>query len=290
MRVIVTGASGFVGRALCSVLVTHGHNTTGLGRGHTGDLGSGPEWPSLIAGAEVVVHLAAIAHTKISDVARARTVNVDAAVSLGRAAAAAGARLIFVSSVRAVGDETSDAPLVEADVTRSKDGYGRLKAEAEAQLQAIRNLSLTILRPPLVYGPGVGGNFLALMRAVKRGWPLPLANIRNRRNLVYLGNLVDAIACAVENPKSIGKTYFVSDGPSISTPDLVRAIARSLGCPTRLLPCPGMLLDMVPQLRRLTRSLEVDDGAIRRELGWYPPYTFEQGLRATADWYLAQAR
>jgi len=244
----------------------------------------------LISGADAVVHLAAIAHTKIVNQIRSRAVNVDAAVALGRAAATVGVPLIFMSSVRAVGDETPNEPFAETNASVSNKGYGGLKAEAEAQLRAIERLALTILRPPLVYGPGVKGNFLALMEVVNRGWPLPLASIRNRRSLVYLGNLVDAIVCCLETPKAVGRTYFVCDGPPVSTPDLVKAIARLLGRPIRLLPFPPLLLDMVLPLRRLTRSLEVDDSAIRRDLGWRPPFTFEQGLRATTDWYLVQAR
>ena len=290
MRVTVTGASGFVGRALCSALAKRGHETTELHRRHTGDLANEPDWLPLISGAEAVVHLAAIAHTKVVDQIRSRAVNVDAAVALGRAAAAAKVPLIFVSSVRAVGEETQDGPLVETSTSVCNKGYGGLKAEAEAELRTIERLAVTILRPPLVYGPGVRGNFLALMEAVDRGWPLPLASIRNRRSLVYLGNLVDAIVCCLEVPKAVGRTYFVCDGPPVSTPDLVSAIARSLGKPIRLLPFPPALVGMLPPLRRLTRSLEVDDSAIRRELGWRPPFTFEQGLRATAEWYLAQGR
>jgi len=219
-------------------------------------------------------------------------VNVEGTRRLAEKAAAAGARrFVYLSSIKALGEETHGLALNGTEVPAPKDAYGRAKLEAERALAEVARrtgLEVVILRPPLVYGPGVKANFLALMRAVDRGWPLPLASVRNRRSLVYLGNLVNAIGRCLEAPEAAGKTYFVSDGEPVSTPELVRALARALGRPARLLAFPPSVLGWIPSAPRLTRSLEVDDSAIRRELGWVPPFTFEEGIRLTCEWYLAR--
>jgi nucleoside-diphosphate-sugar epimerase len=285
MRIVVTGASGFIGRAVVPSLRARGHEVVALDRGVTGDLAGFTDWPAQLAGADAVVHLAALAHSRGVDEARLRAVNVDAALALGRAAGAAGARMLLMSSLKVLGEETPGAAFDDASPTAPRDAYGRAKAEAEAGLHTVPGLALTVLRPPLVYGPGVKANFLALFRAVARGWPLPLASIRNRRSLVFAGNLADAVAHCVEAPAAAGKSYCVSDGAPLATPDLCRAIGAALGRPPRLFPFPPALLELAPQARKLTRSLAVDDGAIRRDLGWVPPYSLEQGLRLTAEWY-----
>jgi UDP-glucose 4-epimerase len=284
MRIAVTGASGFVGRALVPVLEARGHDVALLGREATGDIARFSGWARALAGMDAVVHLAALAHGRGAGEAQIRAINVDAAVALGRAAAAAGARMVFLSSVKALGEETAGRPFDEASPLAPQDAYGRAKADAERALRALEGLGLTILRPPLLYGPGVKANFLSLMRAVARGWPLPLASVRNARSLVYVGNLVDAIARCLEAGTE-ARTYLVCDGPAISTPDLCRALGRALGAPARLFPFPPALLELAPPLGKLTRSLEVSDRALRRDLGWAPPFGFEEGLRRTAQWY-----
>jgi len=185
--------------------------------------------------------------------------------------------MLFMSSVKVLGEETPAAPFDDSSAPAPQDAYGRAKVEAESALRAIPGLALTVLRPPLVYGPGVKANFLALARAVARGWPLPLASIANRRSLLYAGNLADAVARCVESPAAAGKTYLLSDGVPLSTPALCRALGAALGRPARLFPFPPTLLPA----RKLTRSLAIDDSAIRRELDWAPPYGFEEGLRLT---------
>lgn len=292
MRIAVTGASGFVGRVVVATLAARGHTVRPLGREVLGDIAEFSSWAQAVADAEVVVHLAALAHRRDTGEARLRSVNVDAARALGNAAAEAGIRVIFLSSVKALGEETAGVPYGERSAMAWRDGYGHAKADAEHSLRGIERLRLTVLRPPLVYGPGVKANFLALLRAVDRGWPLPLASVRNRRSLVYVGNLVDAIVRCIEAPEAAGRTYLVSDGAPVSTPELIRALARALGRPARLFPFPPRLLELAGSLagrgetvKRLTRSLEVDDSAIRRELGWRPPYTFEAGIRLTARWF-----
>jgi nucleoside-diphosphate-sugar epimerase len=255
MRVYVTGASGFIGSHLCPALIAAGH-----------------ELRSSVEGCDALVHLANIAHTAASP-RELHRVNVEGTLAQAQAALSAGARrFMYLSSIKA------------AD---PRDAYGQAKRLAEQGLLDLRGLEPVILRPPLVYGPRVKANFLALMRAVDRGWPLPLASIRNRRSLLYVGNLVDAIRRCLEGGV-VQKVYAVSDGAPVSTPELCRALGRALGRPARLWPFPPALLALAPGLRRLTDSLEVDDQAIHEELGWRPPFTLEEGLRLTAQWYRAQ--
>lgn len=289
MRIAVTGASGFVGRALCPALAARGHQVVALDRGAIGDMAQFSDWPRVLAGVDAVAHLAALAHRRDIGEERLRAINVEAPVAIGRAAAAAGVRMLFMSSVKAAGEETAGAAFGEGATLAPQDAYGRSKAQAEQALLGLRGLALTILRPPLVYGAGVKANFLALLAAVARGVPLPLASIENRRNLVYAGNLADAAARCLESPRARGKAYFVADGSPVSTPDLCRALGAALGRPARLFRFPPALLELAPPMRKLTRSLEVDDGAIRRELDWSPPCAFEEGIRLTAAWYRARA-
>ena len=281
MRVVVTGASGFIGQTLCPALRARGHQVVALDRAATGDLAGFAGWPAHLAGAGAVVHLAALAHSRDVDEARLRAVNVDAALALGRAAAAAGVKMLLMSSVKVLGEETPGPPFDDASPPAPQDAYGRAKAAAESALRAVPDLALTVLRPPLVYGPGVKAKFLALLGAVARGWPLPLASIHNRRSLVFAGNLADAVVRCLETPEAAGKTYCVSDGAPLSTPALCRAIGAALGRPARLFSFPPALLEIAPAARKLTRSLVVDDSAIRRELGWTAPYGFAEALRLT---------
>ncbi len=255
MRILLTGASGFIGSHLCPALAAAGH-----------------ELRATVDGCDAVVHLANIAHTSASP-RELHRVNVEGTLAQARAALGAGARrFVYLSSLKAA---------------QPDDAYGRAKSIAEQALLQLEGLEPVILRPPLVYGPGVKANFLALMRAVDRGWPLPLASIRNRRSLIYVGNLVDAILRCLEGP-AVRKTYAVSDGTSVSTPQVCRALARALGRPARLWPFPPALLRLAPGLARLVASQEADDRAIRDELGWRAPFTFDEGLRLTAEWYRAQ--
>ena len=288
MRIVVTGTTGFVGRALCPVLAARGHEVAALERGATGDLTTFADWPRVLSGADAVVHLAAIAHRRGVDEKRLRAVNVGVSTALGRAAADAGVRLLFMSTVKVHGEETRAAAFCETSAFAPADAYGRAKAEAEKVLRSIDGLKLTVIRPPLVYGPGVKANFLSLMRAIARGWPLPFARVENRRSLVYSGNLADAVGRCLEAPQAVGRTYLVSDSSALSTPALCRALGVALGVPARLFPFPLEWIEIVAPLRKLTRSLEVDDGAIRRDLAWVPPHSVEQGLRLTAGWFRRQ--
>jgi nucleoside-diphosphate-sugar epimerase len=256
LKVAVTGASGFVGRTLCAALSTAGHELVS------------------VDSASSVVHLAAIAHRRASR-EELQKVNVDFAVQTAEKAAAAGAQFVFLSSVKVHG-ESSEAPFREDSPLAPQDAYAESKARAEERLRAIPGLRLAVLRPPLVYGPGVKANFLALLKAVARGVPLPLASIRNRRSLIYVGNLADAIVACLATEG----TFLVSDGDPVSTPQLCREIGDVLGRPARLFPLPTSLLP-----EKLYGSLEVDDARIRRAVAWQPPFTRQQGLRRTAEWY-----
>jgi len=300
MRIVISGATGFVGAALLRSIVATRHDVVALVRAPTPsldrvrqiivpDLEVFEGWARLVKDAEAIIHLAGIAH-RAADRPQLEGINVRVTLDAARAAADAGARFVYVSSVKVHGEETSAQPLRETSPIAPCDDYGKSKAAAEAAFHDIHNLRATVLRPPLVYGPAVKANFLALMRAIARGWPLPFGSIENRRSLIYVGNLCDAIIRCLEAPQAAGRTYLVSDGLPVSTPQLCRALGDALGRPARLFPFPARLLELYPGLRRLTRSLEVDDSAIRSELGWRPPYTFEEGLRATAEWYRVQRR
>src|SRR3954464_3849007 len=256
MKVGVTGASGFIGRALCKAL---GERAIAL-----------PRNASVPAAGEAVVHLAGIAHPAASD-SELEEGNVRLTERVARGAAVIGAHFLFVSSVKVHG-EASTEPFTERSPIAPQDGYGKSKARAEEALHAIPGLRLTVLRPPLVYGPGGKANFLSLMRAVGAGWPLPFASIENRRSLVYVGNLVDAIIRALGTPG----TFLVSDGTGVSTPGLCREMGAALRKDARLFPFPPAMLP-----GKLTQSLEVDDALLRTATGWRPPSTREAALEMT---------
>ena len=300
MTSVVTGASGFVGRALCARLASRGETVREVTRATVGDLARVSDWTPVVAGSAVVYHVAGRAHvmneTAADAAAAYHATNVDATLALARAAARAGVRhFVFVSSVKAGGEWSGPEPLRESDPPRPEDDYGRSKLEAERMLDALRSetsMHITILRPPLVYGPGVKANFLRLISAVDRGLPLPLGMIRNRRSLIYVENLVAAMTRCVEAGAAASRTFYVSDSEDVSTPELVRRIAAALGKRALLVPVPvtlfriaGAVLRKKSAVDRLTSSLAIDTSAIRNALAWQPPFTLDDGLRATAAWY-----
>ena len=310
--ILVTGASGFVGRALCDSLAASSRATRRAmrrapagepGAVAIGDIGPDTNWKAALDGVRCVVHLAARTHvlreTATDPLSEYRRVNVLGTERLLREAAANGVRrIVFMSSVKVNGERTLARPYTEDDAPLPEDAYGATKLEAEralARSAAESALEVVVLRPPLVYGPGVKGNFLRLMDIVIRGVPLPLGSVANRRSLIYVGNLVDAITRAIDAPQASGRTYLVSDGEDVSTPELVRGIARALEVKPRLFPCPqpllriaGMLSGRSAEIGRLTDSLQVDSSRIRRDFGWNPRFRLEQGLAETAGWYLAR--
>ena len=307
MQVLVTGAAGFVGRALCQHLEQHGfvvrravhRAVAGLVGAWAGEIGPYTEWEPALSGIDLVVHLAARVHvaseTSPEPMAEYRRVNVEGTRRLAEAAAASGVRrFIYLSSAKVHG-EGAPQRYTEADRPGPGDDYGWSKWEAEQALREVgarTGMEWTVLRPPLVYGPGVGANFLRLMRAVAHRRPLPLAAVRNARSLVFVGNLVDALRLCLTHPEAANSTFLVRDGEDVSTPDLVRRIARALGVVPVLFPVPVGLLRTLARvvgrehaIRRLVDCLRVDDTLIRGRLGWRPPYDVDQGLRETACWY-----
>ncbi len=310
--VAVTGANGFVGRALCSEAVARGMTVRGITRSPcilpsgvenvaVGNVDGNTEWEQALAGCDAVIHLAArvhIMHDKSRDpLSEFRRVNTLGSIRLANSAASAGVRrIVNVSSIGVNGPSTEgDLEFTDQDVPDPHNPYSVSKWEAEQALQLIQAsgaIEVVTVRPPLIYGPGVGGNFLRLLGAVYKGIPLPLGLTRNFRDLLFVGNLVDFLILCCDHAAANGNTYLVSDGTPVSTHALLRGLARALGVPSRLFPVPPFLLQMFgnmtgynAEFERLLSSLRVDSSKVCRELDWYPPFTLRQGLQATADWY-----
>jgi nucleoside-diphosphate-sugar epimerase len=310
--VLVTGASGFVGSALCPHLRKRGfvvreanrlsasarRDEFALDRGLDGDT----DWSGALAGVDLVVHLAARVHVMRESahdpLGEFRRTNVAGTERLAHAAAAAGVRrLVYLSSVKVHGDRSFAAPLSEDDLPAPEDAYGISKWEAENVLHRVAQetgIEVTILRPPLVYGPGVKANFRRIMGLAASGLPLPFASTENRRSLIFVGNLADAITRCLDHPAAAGETFLVSDGMDLSTPALVAGLRHALGMPSRLFRCPPALLGAVATLAhkeaeasRLLDSLRVDITKISTLLSWQPAFTVEQGIRMTCQDYLA---
>lgn len=301
MKILVTGSAGFVGRRLFDALHCLGHDAIRLHRltvGVNGLLfsdGSDVAWSSATEKADSVIHLAARVHVmddKAADpLAEFRRVNVDGTLNLARQAAAAGIkRFVFMSSVKVNGESTQVGhPFSEVDVPNPHDAYGQSKSEAEHGLREIATetgMEVVIIRPPLVYGPGVKANFAALTRAVQKGWPLPLGAVHNQRSLVALDNLVDFVVVCTIHPQAANQTFMVSDGHDLSITELVRGLAiaskiphRFLSVPVWLLEAGAILLGKRASVQRLCGNLQVDISKARYLLGWTPPITVDEGLR-----------
>lgn len=311
-RILVSGANGFVGRALCVEAKRRGMAVRGAVRTHS-NLPSGVEnltigaiddetdWTAALRDVDVVIHLAARVHImreSVSDpLAEFLKVNLEGTAHLARQAARAGVRrFVYVSSIKVNGEETQGRhPFTELDEPAPQDPYAISKWEAEKALWQVAketSLEVIIVRSPLVYGPGVGGNFIGLFAAADKGIPLPLGGADNARSLIYVGNLVDALITCAMHSSAAGQTYLVSDGKPISTANLADKIFQVLGRRSRsfvfplvLLRIAAALLGRSNQIDRLFGSLQINDRKIRRELNWTPPYSLEFGLRATAEWY-----
>ena len=313
-RILVTGATGFVGRALCHELMARGGIVRAAVRkaegerrlpsecevAVVGEISDATDWLAAVESVDVVVHLAARVHvmreTAGDPLAAFREVNVLGTERLARAAANSGVkRLVYVSSIKVNGEQTNGMSFSEMDPPSPQDPYGVSKYEAEQVLHNIAKetgLEVVIVRPPLVYGPNVGGNFLRLLKLVARGVPLPLASVNNLRSMIYLGNFVDALIICTTHPAASGKTYLVSDGEDQSTPQLIQKLASLMDKPCRLLPLPPSLLKWVGSLtgkssevERLIGSLQIDSNLIRRELGWVAPFSMDNGLAETVKWF-----
>jgi nucleoside-diphosphate-sugar epimerase len=315
VKLLLTGATGFVGSALARRWLLESRYDVraalrrdasslpaGLERCIVGELEDATDWRAALAGVDVVVHAAARAHvmhdTAGDPLAEFRRVNVAATEGLARAAASAGARrFVYISSVKVHGEETLPGRAFHADdEPHPLDPYGLSKLEAEHALRrvaAATGMQVVVIRPPLVYGPGVRANFRALMRAVARGIPLPLGAIDNRRSMIALDNLVDFIDRCVEHPAAAGRTLLVSDGIDLSTPAIVRHIAQAMHRPARLLPMPPALLSVLGALvgrraavHRLCSSLQVDIAASRDALGWNPPVRIDVGIGQAVEHFM----
>ncbi|MFF7061242.1 NAD-dependent epimerase/dehydratase family protein [Pseudomonas sp. NPDC008258] len=317
--ILVTGASGFVGGAVCSMLATmDGFATRAAVRGsdrepiagvpavRVSDLAATTDWALALADVEVVVHAAARVHvmkeTASDSLAEFRRVNVEGTLNLASQAAAAGVRrFIFISSVKVNGEVSQPGrPMCADDVPAPQDAYGLSKHEAEQGLRRLAEatgMEVVVIRPVLVYGPGVKANFHSMIRWVQRGIPLPFGAIANRRSLVSLANLVDLIITCIDHPGAANQTFLASDGEDVSLAHLLRALGHALDRPVLLLPVPSGLLRCVARLlgrrdlaQRLLGSLQVDIEKNRQLLGWHPPYTLEQGLDMTARSFLENRR
>ncbi len=315
-RVLVTGANGFVGSALCQKLSAHGTAVRAAVRSgsfsgphsssvqsvRVGDIHAGTDWSTALTGVTHIVHLAArvhVMHERSRDpLAEFRAVNTSGTVNLARLAVAAGVRrLVYVSTIKVNGERTTGRPFHADDGPQPEDAYAQSKLEAELVLNKVgrdSGMEVVIVRPPLVYGPGVRGNFLSMLRTVEHGWPLPLASCDNRRSLVGLANLVSLLEKCVTHPAAAGQVFLVADGEDLSMPELLRRVAYALGKKARLMPFPPALLRLVATIagrpgvyERLCGSLQVDVSKTRELLGWRPPSTVDEELARTARWFLA---
>lgn len=315
MAALVTGANGFIGSAVCEWLRKNGVSVRGTVRALTSypngaemvDIGSlSPEtdWTSALKNVEYIVHLAARVHimkdTNKNPLAEFRRVNVEGTANLAQQAAAAGVRrFVFLSSVKVNGEFTQpNSPFTAADTPAPVDPYGVSKCEAEQVLREIAaetGMEVAIIRPPLVYGPGVKANFESMMRWLARGIPLPIAGVtENRRSLVALDNLVDLIVTCLTHPAAANQTFLVSDDEDLSTAALLRRMGEAQGSPARLFYAPVSVLELGAAMlgkssiyQRLCGSLQVDIRKTRELLGWSPPVTVDEGLRRAAAGFRA---
>lgn len=316
--VLVTGANGFVGQALCRRLVAEAFEVRAavrhfpdaeLGNARessnrlryiaVGDISPDTDWCEALAGVDTIIHLAAHVHTHARDEHAFYRVNTAGTERLAQKAASLGvARMVYVSSIKVNGERTLGNVFSEADIPAPQNAYALSKWLGERALMKVADetgMQPVVLRPPLVYGAEAKGNFLRLMQWVARGSPLPLAAIDNRRTLLGLDNLVDALVLSAVHPKAAGKTYLLGDEESISTTDLCHRLAVELAQPARLFFLPptllrfaGIALARVEMVDRLLDSLVVDASFIRADLSWNPPSSLAQGLRESALWYRRQ--
>ncbi|MCO1341746.1 NAD-dependent dehydratase [Burkholderia multivorans] len=312
-HLVVTGANGFVGRAVCRLALQAGHTVTALVRRPGGCIdgvrewvhdtadfaGVDEAWPADLV-TDCVIHLAARVHVMRDESADPDAAfdatNVAGTLRLADAARHHGVRrIVFASSIKAIGEGDGGVPLSEAFEPQPQDAYGRSKLRAERQLAqfgASAGLDVVVVRPPLVYGPFVRANFLRMMDAVARGMPLPLGAVAARRSIVYVDNLADALLRCAIDPRAAGECFHVADDDAPTVAGLLRLVGDALGKPARLIAVPQALLRALGKLTgrsatidRLTGSLQLDTDRIRRVLDWQPPYTTRQGLEATAAWY-----
>ena len=313
MKILVTGANGFVGSQLSETLAKSGHEVRNTARSLasnssttreliTCDLESVDNLDHLTTGCDAIVHLAGRAHVMSDNPATSESLyvsaNVDVTRKLAQSAARTGVkRMILMSSVKVNGESTTiNTPFTAQDIPNPQDPYGRSKTQAEQalwELTSTSGLEGVVIRPPLVYGPGVRANFASLIGIVGRGLPLPLGSIQNKRSFVSLDNLVDLISTTVQSPNAAGNTFLVSDGHDLSTPELVRSIASALDQSPKLFPFPSALLKLAATASgkrgaydRLCGSLTVDIALTKQKLSWTPPFTVQDSMQRTVDAFI----
>jgi UDP-glucose 4-epimerase len=315
-RVLVTGATGFVGQVLCQALARAGYTVRAALRTQrnvpdwiretrvVGDLNGSTDWSAALADVDFVIHAAARAHVLHDPPENAQqyfAVNAEGTKQLALMAGRAGVRrFVFLSSVKVNGEATVDRPFTADDVPQPLDPYGRSKLLGEqylGEVAAATGLPVLSVRSPLVYGPGVRANFLRLMSWVDGQRPLPLGSVANRRSLVSVWNLCDLLIHGLQHPRAAGRTWMISDGFDLSTPDLIRALATAMKRRARLIPVPVALLKLAgalvgrrAEVERLCSSLVVDASPLQVELNWHPPVSFEQGIERTVAWYLSASQ
>ncbi len=314
-RVLLTGATGFVGHAILARLSgdtryvvrsalrgTKQVNTTDESA-EIGNIDGHTSWPAALNGVDFVIHAAARVHVMNSgadEIDAYSSVNREGTLNLAKQAAAAGVRrMVFLSSAKVNGEMTGPGrPFCATDTPMPADPYAVSKCEAETGLEKIAaetGMEVVIVRPPLVYGPGVGANFLKLIRLVDSGMPLPFGSIHNKRSLVAVRNLADLVVHCLAAEGASGRTFLAGDGEDLSTPDLIRRIASHLGRPARLLPVPAGILKMVglltgrsAQIQRLLGSFQLDIDRTRGMIDWQPPVTGDEAMAETVSWYRSQ--
>jgi nucleoside-diphosphate-sugar epimerase len=312
-KVLVTGGNGFIGRPLCLELMKRGWRVRASVRSTegiqlledctvTGPIHEKTVWRDALQGIDMVIHLAARVHVVNDEtadpLAAFLTVNFHGTVNLAKQAAECGVkRFIYLSTVK-VNGESSQFPFRESDPPQPQDAYAASKYRAELALNEISRetgLEIVVIRPPLVYGPGVRANFLRLLRWVDKGLPLPLASLQNHRSLISIYNLIDFICCCLIHPTAGGQIFFVSDDNDLSTPALIKYIASAMGKSSRLFSCPpailrlfGSLMGYSAEINRLCDSLQINIDKAYKELGWQPPLAVSQGVKRTVQWYLRE--
>lgn len=320
-QILVTGANGFIGRPLCRELHNFGYKIVKVSRNRDSDttivnsssqlisqeatvtheIGPDTVWDDILEQIDIVVHLAARVHIKSAtdsnNLNAFRLINTEGTLRLANEAARAGVhRFIYLSSIKVNGEETRGTPFRETDPSAPQDAYAISKHEAETGLLKLAQqglMEIVIIRPPLVYGPGVKANFLKLMDIIEYGVPLPLASIKNQRSLVSLNNLIDFIKLCIMHPHAANQTFLVSDGADVSISHLIRMLSRAMDRPARLLPFPihairwfATLAGKEAVAQRLLGSLQVDSSKATRMLGWMPIEDLSTALQSTANWYL----
>jgi UDP-glucose 4-epimerase len=313
MNILVTGATGFIGTQLSETLTNSGHQVRNTARSLapnrsttreliTCDLESADNLDHLTTGCDAIVHLAGRAHVMSDNPATSESLylsaNVDVTRRLAQSAARTGVkRMILMSSVKVNGESTTiDSSFTSHDTPNPQDPYGRSKMQAEQALWDVAStsgLEGVVIRPPLVYGPGVRANFASLIGIVNRGIPLPLGSIRNKRSFVSVDNLIDCIATALQSSDASGQTFLVSDGHDLSTPELIRSIASALHKSPMLFSFPPVLLKLAAisagkrgAYDRLCGSLTVDIASTKEKLSWTPPFTVQDSLQRTVDAFI----